>query len=714
MYIKSPEKLDLEQANEIYDKLVSDLNYYNYSYYVKSKSIISDYEYDLLFHYLEDLEKRFPQLIKSYSPTQRLTNQIQTELKKAKHNKPLLSLGNTYSAQDVEEKLEKYEKDYWIENFYIEPKYDGLSIELIYENGYFKQAITRWDGFEWEDVTKNVKTINTLPLKISYKWKLHVRWEVVVRKSIFDKINKKREKEKLEIYSNPRNLASGSLRQLDPMVTKKRQLDVICYEVLNFSDVDYSLDFHHKSLDFLEKNWFWALDFKTLYVLKKRKSLDKEKILEIVNSVDIKKLLDDQDVEFDWLVIKIDEEKYWNVLWNTAHHPKWAFAFKYPAKQISTKLVDVELSVWRTWAITPVAILEPVNIWWVIVKRASLHNFDFIKQKDIRIGDYIFVQRSWEVIPYIVSVIKEKREWELPKIEEPKHCPVCSWETFHLGCEVALKCINVTCPAQVKEKIAYFVSKNWLDIEWLSEKTIEVLLNVWFIKDYADIFTLTNKRQQLLSLPGFKEKKVENILNAIKEKNILKLDIFLQALGIEFIWKKTAKIIVVNLILIKNFKDFLDKNWYVIFKKITDFLSSDEWEDFLLSINGIWPKVVESIKKFFHEKHNKRVVEKLLNYVKIKSAEIKKWKFSWQKFVITGSIEWISRQEIANFIEENGWEFLNQITMETTLLIVGDKPWNSKLKKAKEYDISTYDLLSFLTENNFNFPKKSMKEEGLF
>ena len=723
MHIKSTEnfikensidKLTFEQAKEIYEKLVSDLNYYNYLYYVKSKSIISDYEYDLLFHYLQKLEEKFPQIIKPYSPTQRLTNQIQSELNKFKHDYPLLSLENTYSAQDVEEKLEKYEQDYWIKNFYIEPKYDWLSIELIYENWIFQKAITRWDGFIWEDVTENAKTINTLPLVIPYKWKLNVRWEVIVKKSSFNKINFEREKLHLETYSNPRNLASGSLRQLDPNITRQRQLDVICYEVLNFFDVNPKLEFHHKSLDFLEENWFWVFDFKTLFVFTQRKSLNKKEILDIVNSEKIKELLDLQDVEFDWLVIKVDEDKYWDKLWSTAHHPKRAFAFKYPAKQITTKILDVEFSVWRTWIITPVAILEPVNIWWVIVKRASLHNFDFIKEKDIRIGDYVLVQRSWEVIPYIVSVIKEKREWNLKPIKEPKHCPVCWWETFHPEGEVALRCINVACPAQVKWKITYFVSKDWLDIEWLSEKTISLFVDLKLIKDYVDIFTLWEKRLKLLTLPWFKEKKVDNILNAIKEKNIVNLDIFLQALWIEFIWKKTAKLISENLISLNNFKNFFEKNWYVNFKKITDFLSSDEWEEFLLNINGIWPKVVQSIKKFFHERHNKRVVEKLLNYVKIKSTEIKKWKFFWKQFVITWSIEWISRQEISNFIESNGWEFSNQITKETSLLLVGNKSWNSKLENAKEYGVPTYDLLNFLKENNFNFPKQSVQEESLF
>lgn len=722
MYIKSPEKfikdnsidkLNFEQAKKIYEKLVDELNNYNFLYYVKSQPIISDYEYDLLFHYLEDLEKKFPQLIKLDSPTQRLTNQIQSELKKVNHKFPLLSLENTYSADEVQEKLEKYVKENWIEKFYIEPKYDGLSIELIYENGYFQQAITRWDGFTWEDVTENVKTINTLPLKISYKWELHIRWEVVVRKSIFEKINKEQEKKWLETYSNPRNLASGSLRQLDSRITKKRQLDVICYEVLNFFEVD-DLHFHYESLDFLEENWFWIFDFKTLWILKKRKSLEKNKVLEIVKSENIKKLIDKQDVEFDWLVIKIDEEKYWNILWSTAHHPKWAFAFKYPAKQITTKLLDLELSVWRTWVITPVAILEPVNIDGVIVKRATLHNFDFIKEKDIRIWDYVLVQRSWEVIPYIVSVIKERREWDLPKIEEPKYCPVCWWETFHPEGEVALRCINVACPAQVKEKITYFVSKNWLDIEWLSEQTIWLLLKAKLIENYADIFSLPDKRTELLTLPGFQEKKIENILTAIEKRKEIELNIFLQAIGIEFIWKKTAKIIADNLAISYNFKDFLNKGEYIDFEKVIIFLLSKQWEEFLLSINGIWPKVVASIKKFFHEKHNKKVLEKLFKYVKIKTIKIQQWKFSWQEFVITGSIDWVSRDKIEKFIEENGWEFSNQVSKETTLLLVWDKSWNSKIEKANEYNIPTYNLLKFLKENNFEFPKKIIQQDSLF
>ena len=826
MYIQNPEqfikeniidKLDIEQAKEIYDKLVDDLNYHNFLYYVKSQPVISDYEYDLLFHYLEDLEKKFPQLIRKDSPTQRLTNQIQSELKKAKHIYPLLSLENTYNPEEVEEKLNKLENEYWVKNFYIEPKYDGLSIELIYENGYFQQAITRWNGYEWEDVTENAKTIRTLPLKISYKWKLHVRGEVVVRKSIFTKINNEQEKKGLETYSNPRNLASWSLRQLDASITAKRQLDVVTYEVLNFQDVNLST--HTQSLDFLEENWFFVfdinritgwkqdlkdrneLDSETSLEWQKRNSegnhkfsdilyysqifshrhwLNKEQILEVVKSEEIKNLLDNQDIEFDGLVIKVNEEKYWSLIWSTSHHPKWAFAFKYPATQISTQILDIELSVWRTGVITPVAILQAVDFSGVTVQKASLHNFDFIKEKDIHIGDYVFVQRSGEVIPYVVWVIIERREKKqknlekienliksyldkakkensdyensyleyllkynlyknildynyLVKIIEPPYCPVCGWETFHPEWEVALRCINVACPAQIKEKISYFVSKNGLDIEWLSEKTIEVLLKVGLIKDYWDIFTLKSKRQQLLSLPGFKEKKVENILNSIEEKRQIPLNIFLQALWIEFVWKKTAKLIVTGLEQDSSIKagfvglkqevrrekkneDLIYSNddWYVDFNKVVEFLVSEKGEEFLLSINWIWPKVVQSIRKFFHEKHNKKIIEKLLKYVKIKFDTTKQWKFSWQSFVITWSIPWISRDIIEKFIEENGWEFSNQVTKETSLLLVWEKPWNSKLEKAQEYNILTYDLYKFLKENWFTFPVNTKIQESLF
>ncbi len=785
MYIQNPEqfikdnlieKLDEVKAKENYDRLVESLNYFNYLYYVKSQPVISDYEYDLLFHYLEDLEKKFPTLIRKDSPTQRLTNQIQSDLKKAKHTYPLLSLENTYNLDEVFNKLEKLEKDLWEENidFYIEPKYDGLSVELIYEDGFLIQWITRWNWEIWEDITENVKTINSVPPSIPYKEKLHVRWEVVVKKSIFEKINKEREKQWLETYSNPRNLASGSLRQLDVSITRSRQLDMVVYEILNFKDTWVKT--HHKSLDFLEKNWFWVFDFcsilwnwwvsnpffvsksttslkeqrmdKLLSLFKDRHWLTKQEIIEIVKFEKIKNLLDRQDVEFDGLVIKVNDDKYWNILGETAHHPKWAFAYKYPAKQISTQILDVELSVWRTWVITPVAVLQPIDFSGVIISRASLQNFDFIKEKDIKIWDYVWVQRSGEVIPYITWVIKERREnivkknnikdfvkkikeisWDyknsyleyllnyklienkeikLVDIQEPTYCPVCNGETLHIEWEVALKCINVSCPAQVKEKIAYFVSKNWLDIDGMWIEIISSLLQSKIIVDYGDIFYLEDKKQELLSLPLFKEKKVNNLLFAINQKKRISLNVFLASLWIELLWKKTSKLISWEL----EKKHIFD--WNVDFEKLYNFFVSEEWEETLLWINWVWPKVIQSIKKFFHEKHNQKVIKKILSKVDITISNNKNSKFSGQQFVITGSIEWASRDKIEKFIEENGWEFSNQVTRETTFLLIGDKSWKSKIKKAQEYNISTKELKSWLQENWRNFDKKNIKEESLF
>ncbi len=778
---KPVNKLSLEEAKSLYDKIVNDLTEHNYLYYVKSQPIVSDYEYDLLFQYLKELENKYPELIKPYSPTQRLVNQIQDELKKAKHLYPLLSLENTYNPDEVLEKLDKLETEVGVElGFYVEPKYDWLSIELIFEDWIFKQAITRWDWIIGEDVTENAKTIRTLPLKIPYQWKLHVRGEVVIKKSEFEKVNKKRQKEGLPLYSNPRNLASGSLRQLDPSITRERNLDVVVYEVLNWEEVwAGEFKYHHEVLNFLENQGFFVYDFKVIFQKYKdkipeninyfkdwRRTLTKYEVVNLVKSNELKEILDIQEIEFDWLVIKVDEIKYWPVIGYTMHHPKWAFAFKYPAKQVSSQILNAELSVWRTGIITPVALLKPVSVGWVIVKRATLHNFDFIKEKDIHIQDYVWVIRSGEVIPYIEGVIRQSDDKQpvdldkqeeiikqlqnyfkenydediegklyldyvlkyklyekqqlvykiqspyeekifIVKIVEPPFCPVCWGETFHPEWEVALRCINVTCPAQVKEKIVHFVSKDWLDIEGLSEKTIETFLKAELISDYGDIFYLPEKKHLLLALPGFQEKKVNNIISSILEKTKIELPRFLAALGIEFVWKKTAKLVV------EGIKPYIE-NWENIdFKHIISLLVSDKGENILLSIKGIGPKVVSSIRKFFSEPHNLKVIDKILPKITLYLPDESKWKFVWQTIVITGSVEWISRDKIADFIEKNWWNFSNQVTQDTTLLLVWEKPGKSKLSKAEKYKIPTYDLKKFLKENGFDI-KWDISQQSLF
>ncbi len=789
-------KLDLENAKKIYEKIIKDLNKHNYLYYVKSSPIISDYEYDLLFKYLKDIEKKFPNIIKKDSPSQKLTSQIQESLKKVKHSYLLLSLENTYNIDEVAEKLNKLEKESNTKiKFYIEPKYDWLSIELIYKNWIFYKAITRWDWIIGEDVTENVKTIRTLPLSIPYKWDLHIRWEIIIKKSEFIKVNNERKKLWLEIYSNPRNLASWSLRQLNTEITRKRKLDFIAYEILNYNNIKKNVEFYNEMLDFLEQQWFWVYDFFSIInntkniltsnnfknlsniieLFKKRQWLNKENILNIIKSQELKSFLDLQDVEFDWLVIKINNLQNREKIWYTSHHPKRAFAFKYPAKQISSKILNIELSVWRSWIITPVFLIKQVELWWVNIKRVTWHNFNFIKEKDINIWDYVRIIRSWEVIPYVESTIRN--DWKkisidnsneqkniikklknyfeknydfswlennnilylnyilnykiyeqeslvykiesiksedneyLVKIVEPNFCPICGWNTFHPEWEVALKCINVSCPAQVKEKIVHFCSKNWLNIEWLSEKTIELFLKINIISDYWDIFFIPEKKENLVSLPWFDQKKIENIIFAINNKKIIELDKFLSSLWIEFVWPKTSKIISQNIKFYSE-KFFINKNEINFFNFI-EFILSDKWKDFLLSINWIWTKVIYSIQKFFAEKHNIKIIKKLLKKVKIVFSINQTWKFLWQIISITWSINEISRNEITNFIEKNWWEFSDQITKNTTILLIWKNPWKNKISKAKKYNIKTYSLEKFLKENWF-ITKQKPRQETLF
>lgn len=710
-FIKEHSIQNAQDMEKIYSQIVDEINRHNFLYYVKSSPEISDFEYDKLFTYLKKTEEQYPELVSLESPTQRLNNQIQDELQKAEHKFPLLSLENTYSADEVEKFIDRLNKNHQISDFFVEPKYDGLSVEIIYKAGRFKQAITRWNGQIGEDVTENVKTIQSLPLSINFKQDLHIRWEVVIRKSIFEKVNENQLKNNLQIYSNPRNLASWSLRQLDLSITKERNLDIIVYDILNYKDLQITK--HTEVLSFLEENNFFVFDLKNICpnIFAERKWLNKSEILEIVNSSNVKTALDGQDIDFDWLVIKVNNTQKYEEISCTTHHPKRAFSFKYPPKQFISNLLNVEFSVWRTWTITPVAILTPIDISWVTVKRASLHNFDFIKEKNIKIWNSVLVQRSGEVIPYIVSVVDSKENKNLKIITEPHKCPVCAGETFRPKWEVALKCMNVSCPAQTKEKISYFVSKNCLDIEWLGEKTIDVFYEIWILKDYWDIFYIPNYRQKLLSLPLFQEKKIDNLIKSIQEKQNLNLDVFLTALWIEFVGKKTAKIIIEALI--EN--NILSENEQVDFIKLQEFFQKSDFQEFLENVHGLGPQTAQSFYKFFQESHNQQVLKKLLPKLTLHIKKTNKsWKFAWKIFCITWNVAQVERWKIINFIEKNSWEFSNQITKNIDLLLIGEKPWNSKLLKATELWISTRSLQDFLQENDFKFPFKVNIQEPLF
>lgn len=678
-------------------------------YYIKASPVISDWEYDRLFDFLIKLEKKFPQIKTPTSPTTRIDLKVQSELTKATHKYMLLSLSNTYSIEDIKSWfttlmnfIKKIDNNI-LPKFYIEPKFDWLSVEIIYINWQLVQAITRWDWKIWEDVTENIKTIKTVPLQINCQKQVHIRWEVVMTKSAFKQLNIEREKVWLPIFANPRNAASGSLRQLDPNETKKRNLIFTAYDILNFEDLN--IKNHLQVLYFLEKNRFLVEDLYRLGKISKREEFTIEQVIDFIQKIDN---LDEYDIEFDWLVIKLTDLILRNKIWTTQHHPRWAMAYKFPTKQATTKLIDIEYSIWRTWIITPVAILEPVKLWWVVIKRATLHNFDFIKEKDIRIWDWVLVQRSWEVIPYILMVIKQRREKNTKKVIPPKNCPYCN--TPVIKEDVYIKCPNPTCEAQLVEKLKHFVSKDALDIAWLWEKNIEMLFKSNITKYYVDIFKLKEKFVVLKSLPNMWDKKISQILLNIEKAKQKPLHRWIYAFWIEYVWIVAAQLIE------KHIQQQTNSNFITI-QQLISYLGD---KNFLFEIKWIWEKTVESIYNYITNPKSKKMLLDLEQFnIKfyIKTEQIQNL-LNWQKICITGSLP-IPRPKFVQIISNYWWVFQSQITKETDILIVWDKPW-SKLKKAKQLWVKIYTIDEFLGEYSnlkkyFNENKKrAIKQESLF
>lgn len=728
--------LDFDTAKNIYIELIQIINYHNKLYYIDSNPIISDYEYDILFNLLKKIENSFPQIIDFQSPTQRLNNQIQENFKQEKHLQEMLSLENSYNATDLNDRndflvrqLNKVE----INNrtFVVEPKYDGLSIELVYKKWRFFSWITRWDGIKWENVSQNIKTILDIPLFVptfqNIK-KISLRAEIVMSKKSFEKINSQRLAEWQSLFANPRNAASWSLRQLDSRITACRWLSSYVYEVLYSSD-DLWLKTQIEVLNFLNKAGF--------SVNKNYREFDDiNKVIDYCIDPEVKEIFENWDIEYDWLVVKVNEIEIHKVIWNTNHHPRWAMAYKFPTKQISTRILDVEFSVGRSWVITPVAILDPVNVWWVKISRASMHNFDYIAQKDICIWDYVWVQRSWEVIPYILWVITEKRadciiddfeylfeNWQIyyvyawktkdisnlisdcvVKILPPKKCPVCNTDTVKIDWEVNLYCGNINCLSVIREQIIHFASKDCMDIDWFGDKFAELLVENWIINNFSDIYKLDNPqiKLQILSLPLMWKKRVSELLYQIQKSKNNSLRRIINWLWIKFVWKKSAKIIEKaiydDLVIISQWNshtlgDVID--WFD-YKCLDRYLTD---EIFLNNIYGIWQKTVFSLKAFMSKPQNIYILDsmqktwlKFNNFVdQLGSYENP---LTDKKFSITWKFD-LSRPEIVDILEKFGAIFDDQPTKETDFILVGEWWW-SKLVKADKYKVKIINWFEWL------------------
>ena len=655
------------------EQLVKELNEHSYRYYVLDAPVIPDAEYDRLFRRLQELEERNHYILPD-SPTQRVGAPPLDKFEKVKHTEPMLSLGNAFSHDEVREFDKRVKRvlktDDEIE-YTVEPKYDGLAMELTYRKGILVRASTRGDGFEGEDVTRNIRTIRAVPLRLEgvhpVPEEIDIRGEVFIDIDEFEKLNREREKEEEAPFANPRNAAAGSIRQLDPSITEKRRLHMACYGL----GAVKGIAFRNQAgfVDWLRKAHFPVpLIFNVVMGI--------ENAVASIVKIEEKRL--ELPFETDGAVIKVNDFTFQRTLGIKTREPRWAIAFKYAAHQGITVIDDIMASVGRTGAITPVAVMRPVQIGGVTVTRSTLHNWDEIDRKDIRIGDTVVVERAGDVIPHVVSVIAEKRTGSEKRFPPPKHCPVCGSNVVREEGEVAFRCLGLNCEAQVLEKIKHYASRGAMDIEGLGEKNVELLYSQGLIRHFVDLYRL--RKEQLLGLPRFAEKSAQNLIDAIEKSKTTTLARFLFALGILHVGEFAAKQLAKN------------------FGKLDDLYRVEA--DRVMAIKQIGEKLAASISGFFSEKENLKTFEelkklglKLTNPDYIEEGELKKGLFDGLTFVITGTLS-RPREEFETMIERNGGRVAGSVSKKTSYVLAGSEA-GSKLEKARALGVQV------LTEEQF-------------
>ena len=690
-----------KNAQDMILKLHSVIHYHNYRYHSLADPIISDIEYDQLFHFLLNLEDQFPDLITEWSPTQLVAPQVVDWFTKARHTKPMLSLQNSYDAQDIKDRWvflqrQSEEEVTW---FVVEAKLDGSSIELIYRFGKLSQAITRWDWTVWEDITKHAFHFSNLPHVIK-EWEdietVSLRWEVVMPQTAFEKVNKRQIEQWLPIFANSRNAAAWTLRQLNPRLVWLRGLVVYCFEVLEDSWWFNYLKSDTWILNYLLTVWIPVFDWY-------QECTTIEEVVALCSDDEVRDTTQLWNVACDWLVIKVNNFSLRNRLWFTDHHPRWAIAYKYPTQEIAAHIADITYQIWRTWVITPLANITPVELWWVTISKATLHNFDFIVDRDIRVWDRVWLKRSWEVIPYVIWPILERRWDQIKKIVLPKQCPSCEHQLINSEWEVAWYCPNNECKDKKVAQLQHFVSKQCMNISWLWDAFIEVLLNVWLVVSIPDIYLLkeSNKRQQLLALPWIWHKKTDQILNEIEVSLSQPLWRKIHWLWILWVWKKIAKSIA----------DYLQSN--SVWDAITLVqLQSLLKKELLNEVFWIWEVIAVAVEE--RVECNLLLLETLIWFWFFVFQEKSQWKniwaFVWEKIVLTWTLP-IKRDVLASFLEEQWAQIMSAVSTSTTKLIAWENAW-SKLKKAQWLwiEIVSYDDL-LGAYKNISFPV-SIDEEN--
>ncbi|PZM86587.1 MAG: hypothetical protein DLD55_05275 [candidate division SR1 bacterium] len=731
----NPEQIPSSELRTTYQLFIDTLTDHNHLYYINAKPIISDAEYDELFAYLKAIEEYFPTIISSTSPTQGLVGQLSDGFKKAEHLVPLLSLENSYNAEDLRERAvriakiaEKTGKLTWM--YHLEPKFDGLSVEFIYQEGHFIQAITRGDGKIGEDITTNVKMITDFPKKISSPGKLHFRGEILMPKSQFLKLNQAREKAEQSPFSNTRNAAAGSIKLLDSGEVAKRGLKIVIYEQL----AGEIQDFEQLGLPVFNLPQKW------------RNSNDIEQIISWCQDFELKQYLDEQDLDFDGLVIKVSDDKekqlstgsfpensvgdslftiqtppdpsslknakatqnIRSLLGSTEHHPRWAIAYKFPAQQIASQILSIDFQVGRTGIITPVANIEPVSLSGAMISRVSLHNFDFIQNKQIKSGDFVWVQRSGEVIPYIVAVIKERRTGREEPILPPLFCPACSSPICNV--DIHYYCSNPKCPAQIREKIVHFASRDAMDISGIGEAIIETLVQQKMLTSVADLYQLTKIENQILmrKFPSFAEKKISELVLQLEASKKRPLWRVLNAIGFPNIGKKTAQ----------------DLANYLASKKVhslNELLKAFADEEIKM-LYGIGEKIVQGIQLFISSPETLKLLYDLeaagVNFDATKT-EKKESGFSKGIFSLTGTFP-ISRGELIAQMGKQGYQYEEQPNSSTQRMLIGEKA-GAKAEKAKKLGIPCYEERKIIVQEfglSTDLPTSSVQKQilqgGLF
>ena len=650
------------------DYLVDIINEANYNYHVLDNPTITDQEYDKYLRELYTLEEKYPDLVREDSPTQKIGGEVIDDFKKITHDKPMMSLSNVFNEEEVRLFDERIKKEGIIPEYVCELKIDGLSVSLKYKNGKFVSAATRGDGITGEDITHNAKTIKTIPLKLKENIDIEVRGEIYMSKKTLDELNKERAKNNEPLLKNARNAAAGSIRQLDSKIAAKRKLDTFIYHLPN--PEDFGIKTHYEALEFMKN-----LGFKTNPNNKIVGSID-----EVIDFIKEKtKIRDTLPYDIDGIVIKVNNIKEQLDLGFTARYPKWATAYKFPAELVYTKLKDIIFTVGRTGQVTPNAILEPVIVMGSLISKTTLHNEDYVKDKEIMIGDTVAIKKAGDVIPEVVSVLKERRNGTEIPFEMAKTCPICGSALIRKETESAYYCHNPKCDAKHIEGLIHYAGRNAMNIEGFGDSITEDFYNMGYLKRVYDYYTLYKYKDELMSLEGFGEKSIIKLLSSIEKSKENSLERLLFALGIRHVGAKTAKILA------KHYQDI-------------DSLITATYDE-LSKINDIGDIIAKSVVNYFKDEQNLEIINKLKEYhvnMKYLLDDSKETAdFSGKTFVLTGSLSQITREEATTLIENFGGKVSGSVSSKTNVVIVGEAP-GSKYDKALSLGITIWQEEEFL------------------